>query len=229
MRMKRLAGGVLSAALLGLTPVAFTAGPAQAATPTATTITGKLTGTIKGSTARYKANVSISGNVESANGYPTGTLVIQQKLAGKKSYKTVYTDTSPGYFSHSFKAKQNANYRIVFTGGSDSQYTYLNSETSANLKVMRDLGDKISNLKLQGKVKPKYKKKKVTIEIKTSKKGKWKKWATVKTNKKGKWAKKLPARAKCTYWRAWTKKDKKFVKSYSTYSYYTVRGYKSCS
>ncbi len=224
MRMKRFFGGVLSAALLGLVPVALTSAPAEAATPMATSITGGIdkTTTVVGTT------VYLSGKVESADGYPKGTLVVQEQRAGSSSYKTVLTDDSPGYFSYSFKAKQNTSFRILFTGSSDSTYTYLDSNGTASLNVMRDLGDKIANLKLQGKVKPKYKKKKITIEIKTSKKGKWKKYATVKTNKKSKWAKKLPAKSKCTYWRAYAKGDKKFVKSYSRYSYYTVRGYKSC-
>lgn len=118
----------------------------------------------------------MSGSVRTAdNTGVSGLVELRRKLAGESSFKTVATDTASPYFEfRDQKALRNATYQVVFVGDA----TYASSLVQGELKVMRDLGDKISNLKLQGKVKPKYKKKKVTIEIKTSKNGKWKKWAS---------------------------------------------------
>ncbi len=231
MRMKRLFAGVLSAALLGMIPVAISAAPAQAATYT-TRVTAEMSYTkiVAG------RDISITGKTEFSNGsvwgqvpFGTGRVDLQRQFKGSSTWTTIDTDEyGDSFYFYPVKATQNATYRVVYVGGTKDGHTYTEASASKALKVTRDLGDKIANLKLQGKVKPDYKKKKVTIQVKAKKNGKWKKYATVKTNKKGKWARKLPAKSKCTYWRAFTKGDKKFVKSFSNYSYYTVRGYKSC-
>ncbi|WP_235736498.1 hypothetical protein [Nocardioides alcanivorans] len=229
MRVKRLFGGLLSAALLGLVPVSLATVSAEAATVMPTTLSGQ----ISVAKAKYGSSFYISGKINSAAGYPKGTVTLKRKLASESAFKTIGTYESYGSWGfYNLKAVGNASYQVSYSGGSDSgsnpTYTYSASAVTTNQKVMRDLGDTISRTTLKGKVKPDYKKKKVTIQVKATKKGKWKKFATVKTNKKGKWAKKLPAKSKCTYWRAFAKGDKKFVKSFSNYSYYTVRGYKSC-
>lgn len=228
MRMKRFITGTVAAGLLGLAPIALAAAPAQAAT-----FNAQVKMEISYTKTQVGRSVSIQGNVVADPGsgellqVPTGTATLQRKLAGSSSWSTLETDTSAGsFYFYPIKATQNATYRVVYSGGTYNTHVFNSATGERKLQVMRKLGDKIRRTTLSGKVSPTYKKKKVVIEIKKG--GKWRKYTTLKTNSKGKWSKKLPAKSKCTYWRAYTPADTKFVKSYSNYSYYTVRGYKNC-
>lgn len=213
MRMKRLLTGVLSAALLGATPLALTATSAEAKTTVATVITGK----INKKKAEKGATVWISGNVDTVTGgmaSPVGKLVIRRKLAGQSSYKTVYTDERPGSFFYKFKAKRSARYQIQYLGGSSKNYTYTPSSANVKSKVTRKLkvNTRIGSLVVKGKVKPKFKKKKFVVQVKS---GKWKKWKKVKTNKKSRYRVKLRGNRKGIKYRFVVPASKGFVKTVS--------------
>lgn len=209
MRMKRLLTGLLSAALLGATPIALAAAPAQAAT-----VNTWIEGKISSKKIEKGRTVWISGNVHASAGYPDGTVVIDRTIGNKTT--RVYTDTSPGYFSYSFKAQRNATFQIRFLGGSDYSNTYLASSASTKLKVMRKLNVKTSytSLTVKGKVSPKFGNKKFTVKVKKGKK--WKNWRKVKTNKKGKYSVRLNgSRGNGTKYRFIVPASKGFVKTKS--------------
>ncbi|WP_110208888.1 hypothetical protein [Nocardioides daejeonensis] len=211
MRMKRLLTGVISAALLGMTPIALAATPAQAATPTTTWIEGKITY----SKAEYGRRIWLDGNVKSANGYPSGTVLVQRRWADESSWSTVLTDTTPGYFSYDFKATRNAVFRVVFQGGSDSQYIYpaaQSNDVTFGAYRKLDVKTSYSSLVVKGKVSPDFKNKKFKVQVK---KGGWKNFKKVKTNKKGKYAVKLAGSRKGTKYRFVVPSNKKFLSTTS--------------
>jgi len=218
MRMKRLLTGVLSAALLGATPIALAAAPAEAAT-----VNTWIEGSINYSKAEYGKTVYLSGGVKSSTGYPAGNVVIQRKLAGQSSFTTVQTDTSAGYFSYAFRAQKNTEFRILYSGGTSGSDTYTPSSASTSLKVYRKLQVKTSytSLTVKGKVTPDFKKKKFTVQVK---KGKWKTWKKVKTNKKGKYAVKLVGSRKGIKYRFVVPGSKGFTKTQS--GVITARSYR---
>ncbi|CAM3330509.1 hypothetical protein NODU109028_11990 [Nocardioides dubius] len=214
MSIKRFVTGAVAAGLLGLTPIALAAAPAQAATPSATAIAGQ----ISKSKTEYGDSFYISGNVQSEFGYPTGTLTLSRKLAGESSYKVVGTDTSPGYFWFDLKAAGNATYVLSFSGGSDSQYDYQPSSISTKQSVFRKVTVKTNSrtMTAKGKVTPSFGKKKILVQIK---KGGWKTFKRVKTDKAGKYSVRLPGkRGKGNKYRLVIKADKRFV----TNNYHTI-------
>lgn len=207
MNFKRFITGTVAAGLLGLTPIALAAAPAQAGTPSGTQIAAQ----ISKSKAEYGDSFYISGNVESQFGYPTGTLTLSRKIAGESSYKVVGTDTSPGYFSFDLKAVGNATYVLSFGGGSDSQYDYQPSTLAGKQSVFRKVTVKTNSrtMTAKGKITPSFGKKKFVVQIK---KGGWKTYKRVKTDKAGKYSVRLPGkRGKGNKYRLVIKGDKRFV------------------
>ena len=226
MRMKRLFGGVLSAALLGLVPVALSAAPAQAATYE-TRVTAQMSYT----TVEAGRDISITGNTEYFDGStwravpsnyessPTastaGAAVLQRKLAGSSTWTTIEVDSSAGsFYFYPVRATQNATYRVVFNALSKDGHVYPANGAEGKLTVLRkiDVKTKYGSLKVTGKVSPEFKKKKLVVQVK---KGKWKTWKKVKTNNKGKYAVKLVGSRNGTKYRFVAPGSKKFAKTTS--------------
>lgn len=196
---------------------------------------------------QFNRTVSVIGEVQGKTEsgdwarvpFNSGPAYLERKFAGTTTWKVVQTDQYGDSFAfYSVKAVRNASYRVRFGGGTvmvtppggGSQVPVTFAPTTGAAKVMRvarRLNDEIrsSTLTLRGKVAPRYARKNVIIERKTCQKGcKWQRWATVKTNRKSRWSKKLAAPSSGTwYWRAYTPKSTKFIKSYSDFVYKTYR------
>ncbi len=213
MRIPRFVAGLVSAALLGLVPVSLAAAPAQAATmPTRVDI---QTG---GSSATYGQTIQVAGNVVAHNGQewlgvPAGTAYLQELVPGG-AWRTIDTDTYPSSFYFTVKARQNASYRVTYTGGAYREYTFpaANSATKG-VKVKRKLKESIRKLVFKSTVSPSYKRKKVVIQVKAGKR--WKTHRVIRTDRRSRFAIKLPATRKRTYFRAVIAGNKKFTKTVS--------------
>lgn len=208
MRITRSLVGLLSAALLGLVPIAI-ASPAHAATAT------QVDFTINRSKAVYGDDIYFYGTVKTTGGgyVYTGVASLQVSEAGG-AWRTVANDDTPSVLIFpARRAGSNAVYRVVYTG--DATYA---SSVSANraLKVTRDLNERIKGVVFNGKVAPSYKRKPVVIQVKA---GRWKKFKVIRTDRRSRWSIKLPARSKRTYFRAVVAGDKAFVKSISRVAY----------
>lgn len=214
MRISRVIAGALSAALLGLVPVALTSAPAHAAdNATVTTLQ------VSRNLLEYKSGYSpfLSGSVKTADGSSVyaGNVSLQASEAGS-AWKTIKTVTASGYLSFSdVIPNKNTAYRVVYAGGADSRNTYqASSSGTVTVKVMRKLTIKNpKGTKIKGKVAPKYAKKKIVIKKKVGKK--WKKFRTLKTNKKSRFTVTLPAKRKRTYFRFIVPGNKAYAKNVS--------------
>lgn len=231
MRLRRILAAAVVTTLAAPTALLATSTPAVAATGTKIVASSGKSWIQPGS--KGQPGPSATGdtlylyiNVVSTDGSGdpyAGTLTVQRKLAGSKSWKTIATSTYAGY-SGSTKAIKNATYRAVYSGGSSGDTSWTGSSADKKVKVQRnieikDVGDR--KVILQGKVKPKYKGK-VAIYKKNGKK--WKRVKMVRTNKKSIFRTQLPApRSGRYYWNVKIKASKGFSASqtgkFYTYSY----------
>lgn len=190
MRISRLAAGLVTAGLVGVTPLVVTA-PANAATLTTTTTLSAPSVTA----VTYKDDLFFSGSVVGSDGSApiTGTATLQVYTPASPVWTGVATDTSPSSLSFEVPALSNAQYKVVFSSGASSANTYTASEsTPVTITVARLIKPKTKGLTVLGKVTPDYGKKKLVILSKQGKK--YKKYATVKTNKAGKFSFRAPGR-----------------------------------
>lgn len=226
MRLRRvLAAAVATALAAPVAVLATSAAPASAAVAT------KIVGGTDGKPWIYRSSyatqpgvpvfgdtLNLSIEVADANGAQVynGTLTVQQKLAGKKSWKTIKT-SSTAYLFDTIKAKGNATYRVLYSGSGD----YSPSGAQGKVKVQRKFDiDTISGKRagLKGKVSPKFKGKIVVLKKQGKK---WKKWKTVRTNKKSRFVVYLPApRTGRIYWQLKIGSTKAFSTTNSI-KYYT--------
>jgi hypothetical protein len=195
MRITRLVAGMVTAGLVVATPLLVGAAPAQAATIGSTVTLDPLSST----TFTYGDDFSISGTVKGADASspnsPT-TVTLQVSTPAVPAWTTVATDDSSFFFFSDIKAASNAQYKVVYAGGTSgfgSSANTLSPSESAPLaiSVAREIKAKTNGLKVIGKVLPDYGKKKVKILQVVGKK-KTKKFATVKTNKGGKFTFRAP-------------------------------------
>jgi hypothetical protein len=175
--------------------------------------------------------VSVAGVLTSGGAPLSGKPVtLQRRPKGSDTWANVGTAYTAGNGAVQIldDAKGTAAYRLFFDGSADSTYASAYS-AERTVKVMRDLNavttDKNSKLLFKGKVAPKWAKKKIVLERKTSKKAKWKVVTQARTNKKSAWSFRLGAPRKGSwYYRAWVPGKNGFIKSYS---HIEVRTYKS--
>lgn len=215
MRITRLIAGTVTAGLLGLTPVALGA-PANAAVTvtTAVSLSSSKTAYVYGSALFFDSAVTTD---DPNNIYPPGTATLYMMRGGSSTWEAVSTDDSVSYlYFEGLKARSNAQYKVVYPGGTDYDGdVFLPSESAPfAIGVARkmDLTVKSGTTIFKGKIAPKYKKKKIVIKKKVRKK--WKKFRTVKTNKKSRFAIRLPAlgkRGKRTYWKFTVPGNKTFL------------------
>lgn len=232
MRLRRILAAAVVTTLAAPTALLVSSSPAAAATGTKIVPSNGKSWIQPGS--KTQPGPSATGdtlyfyiNVVSTDGSGdpyAGTLSVQRKLAGSKSWKTIATSSYAGY-SGSTKAIKNATYRAVYSGGASGDTSWTGSSADKSVKVQRNIEIKnvgpSRQVVLQGKIKPKYKGA-VAIYKKNGKK--WKKFKTVRTNKKSTFRTPLPApRSGRYYWNVKIKPGKGFAGSqtgkFSTYSY----------
>lgn len=211
--------GLLSLALLGLVPVAL-AGPAHAASQTR--IVAK-----SAKKATYRDDFSANGNVQYHDGdswepVPQGQLVLERRKAGSTEWKPLETDDVPSsFYFYPVTAVGNATYRLVYE---DSAGAYSSSSVTWQVKVYREMTSDVTNrLVFKGKVKPKWKRKPVIIQVKKA--SRWVRYDKVRTNRRSRWHKKIYARRSGdTKWRAYVEGTRQFQKSYTdTWRTYYLR------
>lgn len=144
---------------------------------------------------------------------------VYRKNVGTKKWRLLATrpGNAKGRFSVKVAAKRNANYKVVYSGVGSippaAVSARINTARNPHVKAYTSHG----KVYLKGKVAPGFKRKRVIVQRKTSKKGKFKKWAKPRTNKKGKFNVRLGAPKK-GYWYfrlVVPKTNKKFVKTVS--------------
>jgi hypothetical protein len=214
-RSIRLLVGLLSAALLGLVPVAL-AGPAHAAPDTRIQAQSPRKAT-------FGAKFSVTGQVQHNDGSSwetvpseSGSVKLQRRLKGRTTWKTLEVDDyGNSFYFYPVKAVANATYRLQYSGGTDYEgVTYSPSKATQQLKVRRAIPVKVTDrLVMKGKVKPAWKRKPVIIQKRKGKR--WVRYAKVRTNKKSRFHKKLHAVRRKTFFRAFVKKNKQYVASTS--------------
>lgn len=232
MRSTRLLSSLLTIALAG-SSVAFLAPAAEAQATTKS----RVVFTISKHKAHLGDKISVSGQVQGQNadgswGYipsDAGGVTLQRRGKGQSSWKSLDTDSSgSSFYFYPIKVSRTAEYRVTYSGGTSSGYTFPAASKTAKSKAYRDLNDKLkrpgNKIILAGNVSGSYSKKKVVVQQRTSKHGKWKKWRTVKTSKKGAFSTRLAVPRRGTlYYRAYTPGGKGIEKSLSNYSYRTYR------
>lgn len=188
-RVSRLLTAALASALLA-PAVALTASPASAAT--ATQIDESEGPWLSYSTQyqeqpgplMYGSSISLNITVETTSGDPVyeGMVTVQRKLANRSTWTTVISsEMDKPYIFDTIKAAGSATYRVLYSGNDE----YAASDASTGVKVQRDLGtepvDTGRKLFIKGKVKPKFKNKKVIIQRRNG--SKWAKYSVVRTSR----------------------------------------------
>ncbi|HSF35793.1 MAG TPA: hypothetical protein VLA70_06750 [Nocardioides sp.] len=196
MRTTRLIAGTVSAALLGLTPIAIAA-PSQAG-PTWTTTT---TATPDATALTYGDDLYVTVDVAGSDGLgpSSGTSTLYAMEAGSSTWVPVATGAYPGSDFYPVKPRVTTTYKVVFNGYTEPVQTeysdnYTPSESvpfTVGVARKVTIGKAKARLTIKGKVKPDYKRSKVKVQIKKGKK--YKKFKTVKTNKKSAFQVRLPA------------------------------------
>lgn len=192
MRFTRTITGAVTAGLLGLVPVAV-GSPATAATENLTTVTEVSTYSTLPITVGD--DISLRGSVTASDGGSAydGTVTLMVSTPDVPTWTVVATSDTT-YESFEVKPKTNAAYKIVYSGYTATtayEDTYAPSESAPfAVTVKRKATFKTPGLWLVGKIKPDFKKKKVTLKRKKGKK--YVAWKKVKTNKKGVFRVKAP-------------------------------------
>lgn len=213
--------GLLSLALLGLVPVAL-AGPAHAASQTR--IVAK-----SAKKATYRDDFSANGNVQYYDGdswepvpFGSGSVTLHRRRAGTDNWQELATDEYGDTFHfYPVTAVGNATYKLSYASNTES---YSSSSVTWQVKVYREMTSDVTNrLVFKGKVKPKWKRKPVIIQVKKARR--WVKYDKVRTNRRSRWHKKIYARRSGdTKWRAYVKGTRQFQKSYTdTWRTYYLR------
>jgi len=237
MRLSRPLSTLVSLALVAAAHVVgaavLTSGPANAAesVPTRVTMTVSPTGKLA-----YNDKFSIGGSVigRSASGreraVPVGSATLQRQLKGSRTWTTAQVDTSAGNYSfYPVTAKANATYRVLYSGGTYSDYDFQPSNASRAVAVSRDLHDKAvkrgGRLLLKGKVAPTWKNKAVVVERRLCEKPRcgWKTYSKVRTNRYNRFTARISApRGGSWFYRAKVKGTTQYVTSYiATYRAYS--------
>lgn len=156
--------------------------------------------------------VTFRGQVQAQNadgswGYipgESGTIRLQRRLEGTSAWRTVGTDTTAGNYSFSTKAIQNADYRLLYGGGTYNGEVFTSSYSKARpLLVRRNLNDYFvdrSRVYLKGNVNPGWAGKIVKIQRKTCNSCAYSLYTTVRTDSEGRFVSALPARRSGSYY-----------------------------
>ena len=214
MRITRLVAGSVTAALIGITPLAISA-PAHADGQTYTPV---ITANLNVQDAPfeapyvYGAGFYVSGSVTDPAGlydanYDADVAYLQVYTPSNPVWTTIATDDSPGFlfFDGDFTFSENTQLKVVYSGAPAAgpyQDTFTAGESAIiSAPVTRKVVFKNpKGTRIKGNVSPDYGKKKIKVAKKVGKK--WKKYKTYKTTKAGKYKFTLPApRRGKTQWR----------------------------
>jgi hypothetical protein len=228
MRTTKLGAVLATLAITTGTTAVLAAGPAQAATPTTTTFLGSPGG--HQVTAVYRDSIALYGGVEDGTGttVTAGDAVLQRKLPGK-GWKNLATDSTPDSLSFGragSRAIGNMQYRVHYLGGTDGTTTWGASFSSVvsvrTLWNLHESGTCVGGCRFYGKLSPKAKNHRVTIQVKHRS---WKTYKVVKTNRRSHWTAKVVATfGKGTLYRAVVGKTAHEVRTFSQiYRFYKVR------
>lgn len=212
MRLTRLIAGSVTAGLLGLVPIALTAPAAQASVTTNLQVQSSYKSLTFGMKTSVRAAVTATDETGFTGAVRVGTVQLQSKVKGK-SWKTIKTEPASSYVSFGqVKPKEHTQYRISYSGGSDTYGNVFPAGVSkaTKVKVKRKITAPKKGFTLKGKVSPKYAKKKIVVKVSTKPKKGFKKYKTIKTNKKGRYKLKLPKRRGVHFYKVTVKKDKRF-------------------
>jgi hypothetical protein len=185
MRTTKLGAVLASLAVAAGTTAILSAAPAEAATATAAKL--DISGHHKAKAPYGEYLGLFGGSVEDSSGFAvtTGTAHLQRKLPGK-SWRTIATDTSPGYLyfgSVDSHAKGNALYRVSYVGDTTYDSAVSNTVTIGTLWNLHDSGSCAGGCHLKGRLGPKAKHHKVLVQVKH---GSWKKYKVVHTDRRSK-------------------------------------------
>lgn len=221
MRATRLGAVLASLAITTGTAAVLGAGPAQADTPTQATLS---VGGRTGVAALYGSYIgTLDAQVSDGTAPATvGSADLEQKLPGK-SWKTVKTDrdVSDGitFGSYGSKAKENVQYRVHYSGGTDSGTAVTYAESLSNTVIVRtawSLGPHAlctTHCRFYGKLSPKSKNHKILLQVKHHG---WKPYKVLHTDKHSHWSAVVkPTRGKGTYYRAVVAGTKHLIGDYA--------------
>ena len=202
MHKTKLGAVLASLAITVGTTAVLSAAPANAATATTAKLDISGHKNAKGAYGDYVGLFGGSVTDGSGNDVTSGAADLQRRLPGK-GWKTISSDDSAGFLyfgtvdSH---AHGNAQYRVHFLGDATYAASYSNVVKVTTYWNLHEAGSCSGGCHFHGKLGPKARHHKVTIQVKH---GSWKKYKVVKTNRKSKWNAKVTAtRGKGTLYRA---------------------------
>lgn len=217
MRLHRTIAGLVSAALLGLAPVALASAPAHAASYTTVTEIG-ASRTLIEYKGGYKPYLEASVRTPDGSSVYYGDVDLQANVAGA-GFTTIRTVKASGYLSFSdVVPAKNTTYRVIYKGGASSTDTYAASTSkSLTVKVARKFTLKRTNnyraYVYKGRVTPDYGRKVIKIQVSKKKNKGYKKFKTIRTNKKGQYTLRLPNRKGTWHWRVLAPANKNYAVS----------------
>lgn len=205
---------VLAAAAVAVGGTALLAGPAQAATPTIQISIDSKTTVVKAEYGSFLGGVGgqvdyVDDQGQTVEAY-NGTAQLQMLKPGGQWTVIATTDT-PGYLYFGkavYKATRNAQYRVYYTGGT---WTDVNGNTQgidpgySNVVTVKTFykfaasGKCGSVCKVHGKISPSYKHKKITVLVRKTHHGAFKKLKVFKTDSRSRFKGLLPGNRKYSY------------------------------
>lgn len=212
MRFSRLAAGTVSAALLGLTPIAIAA-PSHATDNLTTTTVATPSAT----EVVFGDEVSVSVDIDASNGSApsNGTATLYALEVGSAAYVPVATSANVFASFLDVKPKMTTSYKVVYTGytaTTTSENNYTPSESAPfTVSVARKITNPDSGFVLKGKVTPDYAKKRIVIQVSKKVNKAYKRFATIKTDRRGKYRITLPKRRGTWYWSVSVRADSKYL------------------
>ncbi|WP_110239590.1 hypothetical protein [Nocardioides gilvus] len=222
MRLTRLIAGTVTAGLLSLVPIALTAPAAQASVTTNLQVQSSYKMLTYGMETSLRAAVTATDSTGYTGAVRVGSVQLQSKVTGK-AWKTIKTATASSYVSFGqIKPKEHTEYRISYSGGTDTYGNVFRAgvSTPVKVKVKRKITFPRKGLTLKGKVSPQFKKKKLVVKVSKKETKGFKKYRTIKTNKKGRYSLKLPRRRGTFFYKVIVPKDKRFLSSSYTWRTY---------
>jgi hypothetical protein len=228
---RRIAAAVallLGASLLSLVPATSAGAVGEIATTAHFSLRGKAkdTGTIGDYHRNFEGQVTYvaADGTETVVPWDTGEVHLERRWVGESTWRRIASDGNKvqPFFDTDATFRRNANYRIVYDGGSSASAggVYAPSVSGVvKVRVRRDIrvvdhGHENVH-RMRGRVKPKWKHHKVKIQVKKCGKCHWKTYRKVRTNKRSVFHVRMRATPHKRRYRAVVKGTKKYVKTKS--------------
>lgn len=212
MRTSRLVTGVVTASLLGATPLALAA-PAEARETWSTTTTAEPSADL----VEFGEQVDVSLEVDSATGSSpeVGTSTLYARRAGRTDWVAVDTNASPGADFLDVEPRMTTTYKVVYGGGTETDTAkgdrYASSESAPfTVAVKRRITHPSAGFELEGRVTPRYRRKPVRIRASRDQEAGYELVRVVRTDRRGRYSFRLPRRSGTWYWIISVRGDKRF-------------------